>query len=494
MGTIIVIGAGVAGLAAAARLSRGGTTVIVLDRAPVAGGALATPGAHTLTLPAVYRDLFVKTGSRKKSAAAALEDSVDLIPVDPVRRYLFADGTRLDLPNSSRAGLLEAFDSAFGAGAGHEWLQVIEHGRAAWGLLRPAWFEAPRATTRDMWSLLTTRSGRRALTPRTNLRALSHHWFTNPRLGLLLDEYALGCGADPRQAPGILAVAPYLEHTFGAWRVAGGMSNLTEAIYQRALSRGVEVRLGCQVARITTATDGAVNGVELADGSHLPADTVIAAVDSARLAALTSPASPQPPAVASYSHSIFTVLLRVPAAAAMPHETVLFADHDTASVDARLAAVFGPAPHLTVDPTIRVCVTAEHPEAWAVHVPAPRHTADASPVPGALDWTAPSVATAYADKLVSILVRRGLVSITPTIERVITPADRELATGVPGGAAYGPATNGLRATLLRSPVVQPTPGLFHIGASARPGPGLPFAALSAWHVSELLNPRTTRST
>jgi 1-hydroxycarotenoid 3,4-desaturase len=177
----------------------------------------------------------------------------------------------------------------------------------------------------------------------------------------------------------------------------------------------------------------------------------------------------------------------------MPHETVLFADHDAASVDARLTAVFGPTPHLTVDPTIRVCVSAEFPEAWTIHVPAPRHAPHASPAAGALDWTVPDVATAYADTLVSILVRRGLASPTPAIERIITPADRELATGVPGGAAYGPSTNGLRATLLRSPVVQPTPGLFHIGASARPGPGLPFAALSAWHVSELLNPRTTRS-
>ena len=227
MGEIIVIGAGVAGLAAAARLSRGGASVTVLERAPAVGGALGPahepggfdPGPHTLTMPAVYRDLFIKTGSRKASAKSALEDNVDLRPVDPVRRYVFADGTRLDLPNASRARLLTSFDAALGQGAGQGWLRAIEHGGAAWELLRPAWFEAPHAGSQDLRRLLSGRANRRVLTPRTGLRKLARSWFDDPRLGLILDEYALGFGADPRRAPGVLAIAPYLEHAFGAWRI-----------------------------------------------------------------------------------------------------------------------------------------------------------------------------------------------------------------------------------------------------------------------------------
>jgi len=492
VGKIIVIGAGVAGLAAAARLAGGDTSVTVLDRALTVGGALGTStgpdqgfdtGAHTLIMPAVYRDLFLKTGGRKKSAAASLEENVDLRPVDPVRRYLFADGTTLDLPNASRAKLLTTFDTALGPGAGRDWLKAVEHGGAVWDLLRPAWYEAPRATNRDLWKLLASRAGRRTLTPRVGLRALAKTWFTDPRLGLLLDEYALGCGADPRRAPGILAAAPYLEHTFGAWRVAGGLSNLAEALHQRALARKVEFRLDCPVSRITVSPNGSVDGVLLADGERLPADTVVAAVDSQQLAALTaSVTSVDSPA--GYSQSVFTVLLRVPGAAPMAHESVLFGEPDEAAVEARLEAVFGQAARAADDPTVRVCVSEEHPEAWSVHAAAPRHGTG----PGALGWSAPGLATGYADTLVDILVRRGLLSAgSGRIERIISPADREQATGVPGGAAYGPAAHGLRATLLRSPVAQPTRGLFHIGASARPGSGVPFAALSAWHVSELLN-------
>ena len=79
-----------------------------------------------------------------------------------------------------------------------------------------------------------------------------------------------------------------------------------------------------------------------------------------------------------------------------------------------------------------------------------------------------------------------VVGARGTVQHVVTPADRELATGVPGGSAYGPVPHSLRGALLRSATAQPTPGLFHIGASARPGAGLPYAALSGWHAAELI--------
>jgi phytoene dehydrogenase-like protein len=135
MARIIVIGAGMAGLAVAARLANRENSVVVCEASAHLGGALSSwqhddltfdTGAYTLTLPAVYRDLFIKTGSRKKSAADTLEDRVDLRPVDPVRRYLFPDGTRLDIPNASRGRLHAAFDSALGTGAGDAWLRVLD--------------------------------------------------------------------------------------------------------------------------------------------------------------------------------------------------------------------------------------------------------------------------------------------------------------------------------------------------------------------------------
>ena len=108
MTRVVVVGAGMAGLSVAARLATLGHDVVVCEQAHTWGGKLGTfsrdgftfdTGPSLLTLPAVYRDLFIKTGK-------PLEDSVDLMPVDPVARYRFAAGdghdvTWLDVPNAS---------------------------------------------------------------------------------------------------------------------------------------------------------------------------------------------------------------------------------------------------------------------------------------------------------------------------------------------------------------------------------------------------------
>ena len=96
---MVVIGAGMGGMAAAARLSAQGHGVTVLEQSGRAGGKVETyrrdrfafdTGPSLLTLPAVYRDLFLKTPVRRKGAS--LEDNVDLQGLDPAFCYRWADG------------------------------------------------------------------------------------------------------------------------------------------------------------------------------------------------------------------------------------------------------------------------------------------------------------------------------------------------------------------------------------------------------------------
>ena len=100
MTRVVVVGAGMAGLSVAARLATLGHDVVVCEQAHTWGGKLGVfsrdgftfdTGPSLLTLPAVYRDLFVKTGQ-------PLEDSVDLVPVDPVARYRFPASRRTTSP------------------------------------------------------------------------------------------------------------------------------------------------------------------------------------------------------------------------------------------------------------------------------------------------------------------------------------------------------------------------------------------------------------
>ena len=122
MARVVVIGAGMGGLAAAARLATLGHTVAVCEQAGSIGGKVGLlardgftfdTGPSLLTLPAVYRDLFIKTG-------APLDQSVELVEVDPAFHYRFPDGVEVDLPNASRAGVRRALDDALGGGAGDQ--------------------------------------------------------------------------------------------------------------------------------------------------------------------------------------------------------------------------------------------------------------------------------------------------------------------------------------------------------------------------------------
>lgn len=479
---IIVIGAGVAGLAAAARMASAANEVVLLERGPTAGGALNLAGPFTLTLPAVLRDLFVKTGGRKASGGGSLEENVSLVPVDPVRRYVFGDGTSLVLPNTARGAAKEAFDATFGNGAGAAWLNLLDHGNRAWSAIRPTLVEVPDATRSELWRLYRSGAGRRALAPRRTLRQISAACgIRDPRMLAILDEYALGAGSDPRVAPAVLAIRPYIEHAFGAWRVVGGGPQLAEAMYERCLARGVTVRLGAE------ATAVASGSVTLASGEQLTADVIVAAVDAQILRRLTGelPAAEKDSAAAGYSPSLLSLHLHASKNLELPHESVFFGDTGRNATNARLEALFaGPAAHaapgglsVPADPTLRVHAAPELPREFVVHIDVPAGLPD-------------DAAHGYVPTLIELVGRRLALSpdIALTLEDTITPADRERLTGVPGGSVNGPAITSVRSALLRSPTVQPVKGLLHVGASSRPGPGLAFAALSAWNAAEVLRP------
>jgi phytoene dehydrogenase-like protein len=468
MARIIVIGAGVAGLAAAARMASGANDVTLIERNSGPGGALTWASPGTLTLPAVLRDLFVKTGGRKASAPGQLEDVVDLQPIDPVRTYRFPDGaSSLTLPNAARGASKDAFDAAFGAGAGagDAWLRVVDHGNRAWSAIRPTLIEVPDAGRGDLWRLLRSSVARRSLAPRQTLRQVAAAaGVRDPQMLRVLDEYVRAAGAAPEKAPAVLAIRIYIEQTFGAWRVVGGLPELATAMYERCLKRGVSFRFDTEVTSVASGS------VVCADGEKLAADVIVAAVDSHVLRRLTT-GKPAKANLADYSPSILSVKLEVqatPGTAAgveMPYETVLFGD--------------------SAEPTIRVQVAPERPNEWIAFVDAPLNGGrDGSP-----DWDVTGAKERRAEEIRATVARRlAIADDALSVSEIFTPADRERLTSAPGGSANGPAINSLSSAILRSPTVQPIKGLLHVGGSSRPGPGIAFAALSAWNAAEVLRP------
>ncbi len=502
MAHVVVIGAGPGGLSAAARLGAQGHEVTVLEQAGQVGGKLGRfsrdgfsfdTGPSLLTLPAVYRDLFRKTG-------APLEQCLDLVPVDPAFHYRFPDGVELDLPNASRARTRRALDTTLGGSAGAQWSALLDHGGRIWDATRGPFLESPLdgagtllRQTRRVGDLVT-------IAPWRSLRGLGRRHLEDPRLGMLLDRYATYTGSDPRRAPAALATVPYVEQTFGAWYVRGGLGRLADALHERVLDVGGTVRLGADVTGIRLE-GGRVGGVTVADQPDLVADVVVANSDATHLYhdLLPGPAGRagrKSLARCTPSLSGFVLLLalrgRTPG---LRHHTVLFPD----DYDDEFDSVFGTGPHAgrtrpAPDPTVYLSAPDdpalrpdEDHESWFVLVNAPRHA------PGqagsGVDWDASGLASSYADRILDVMARRGMDVRDRLIWREIrTPADLARATRSVGGSIYGTSSNGARSAFLRPRNRSEVPGLFLVGGSAHPGGGLPLVGMSAAIVADLIGP------
>ena len=495
MARIVVIGAGMGGMAAAARLRVKGHEVTVVEASDTHGGKLGTvrrdgfafdTGPSLFTIPAVYRDLFLKTG-------ASLEDSVELVALDPGFTYRFADGSTLPMPGAGVGRGAAAMGEAFGGHAAEEWRTLMERAGQMWAVTRHPFLESPLTGARDLIPLPRDLGAVRTVAPWQTLRSMGRRTLGDWRARQVFDRYATYSGSDPRRAPAVLATIPYVEATFGAWHIAGGLRSLGDALATRLDERGVPIRLSTRATRILLSGER-VSGVEVEGGEVLPADVVVANADASTVyGSLLGDRAPKDPvkrlARATPSLSGFVLLLAVEGRTpGLTHNNVWF----PREYDREFDAIFGREPGPVDDPTIYACVPddpamrPEGSEAWFVLVNAPRHS-DGGRVPGTIDWDAPGRAEAYADHVLARLAGRGTALTGRVLWREVrTPADLERATGAPGGAIYGTSSNGARAAFLRPQNASPIPGLFLVGCSAHPGGGLPLVSISAEIVADLV--------
>jgi phytoene desaturase len=491
---VVVVGAGVGGLAAAARLAASGHDVVVCEAADEVGGKLGLveaaaeggtfrfdTGPSLVTLPHVLREVFSDTGG--------WPGGLELQPLEPLARYRFADGTVLSA-SSDLEEHCRRLDAALGAGAGKDWRAFTARAQRVWEASRGPFLESPLDGPQTLLRLAARRPGDiAAIAPGTSLRALGRRHLRDPRLRAYLDRYATYTGSDPRRAPAALAAVPYAEQAFGGWYVPGGLHLIGRHLHERALERGARVRLGARVERVAIE-QGRVAGVRLAGGEVLPADVVVANADAGAVYGhmVRAPGAARRLARATPSLSGFVLLLAVRGRTpGLAHHNVLF----PADYDAEFDAVFGDPARPVDDPTLYVsapddpAVRPDGCEAWFVLVNAPRHGSGR----GAVDWREPGLAGRYADRLLDLLAARGL----PVRDRVLwsqtlSPADLEQRTGAVGGAIYGTSSNGAAAAFLRPANRTPVPGLFLVGGSSHPGGGLPLVLLSARIVSGLVGP------
>ncbi len=494
-----VIGAGIAGLAAAVRLAAAGHTVDVYEANEGPGGKLSEfslPGGYRFdfgpslfTMPQYVDELFTLAGEDPR-------DHFHYTRLPEVCRYWWPDGTRFTAPASTAELVRSAAET----------------------------FDVPEQAMRDF---MDTAARKYELTGRTFLEKSLHKLSTwldpqvayamlripgldlfrtmhevheaalhDPRLVQLFDRFATYNGSNPYKAPGLLSMIPHFEHHFGAYLPEGGMYDIANSIYALGKRLGVHYHFNQRVDRICRA-GSRVQGIQV-NGSEIPYDRVACNMDVWLAYDRLLPGARRPKLTLKQQKSTSAVIFYWGIDREFPELGLhnIFFSKDYATEFTKLEAG-----SLSDDVTIYVNISSKlvpgdapagH-ENWFVMVNAPAHTGQ--------DWDAltaklrSQVIAALSIYLAPGLHQGSLPPLTQpnwleshlNAERVITPPDIERLTGSHQGALYGTSSNNTMAAFLRHPnFSREIDGLYFLGGSVHPGGGVPLCLLSARIVADLV--------
>jgi phytoene desaturase len=483
---VVVIGAGIGGLSAAIRLAARGRQVIVFEQNEIVGGKMGQhcdsgyrwdTGPSVITMRHVIEDLFNATGR-------SLSDYLDLHPVDPLTRYFWEDGSRLDASPDLDRMLLQVEALAPGDSAGYR--RFLAYAERLHRITGPV-FIYDRPPTLASFLKVSPLDILRVDGLRTMAEAQAS-FVKSFYMRQFLGRFATYVGASPYLAPATLNVIAHVELSGGVYYPEGGIYAIAKAYQTLASELGVEIVTGCGVQSIEVEEDRVV-GVSLANGSRVAASALIANVDVTTVAEKLLPPNTLPARRRARlkkgepSCSGFVLLLGVRGQHPdLAHHNIFF----SADYRREFAEIFsqGQPPR---QPTIYVAISAKSTPAdappgcenWFVLVNAPASD-------GRFNWT--EGVASYRDLVLAQLADFGLdIRDRIEAERHLTPPDIERLTGARQGALYGASSNNRWAAFLRPHNRDPhLRGLYYAGGTTHPGGGVPMVTLSGKVASDLL--------
>jgi 1-hydroxycarotenoid 3,4-desaturase len=487
----IVIGGGVGGLAASINMARAGIATTLFERGATVGGRLREVdvggqkflgGPSVLTMRHVFEELF----------DGKLAEHVTLLPLDPLCRHFFADGSELDLftdTERTRAAIARFAGPRDADG----YMSFRKQAAKIYEIVRGPFMERPLPSLFDfmnpraMWQM-TQIDGMRTL-----VKALES-FFRDRRLQQLFARYATYNGSSPYHAPATLAVIAHVENAFGIFAVKGGLYRLAEALAARAKALGVEIVTNADVESIVLepaggplATSSRARGVRVG-GEVSWADCVIANCDVAdAYERLLSDMAPIRKLARQYEAEELSlsayVLLSVAdkSPLTLAHHNVFFSRDYPAEFESLVRARRPPD-----EPTVYLCAEDRAPDA----TPGERERCflltNAPPLDGKgrhVDWSAE--AKACRERIENTLSRHNWKLVSHHIGE-ITPPDFAARFPSSKGAIYGLASNSKMAAFKRpANKIPEIENLYFCGGSVHPGAGLPMVALSAKIATQL---------
>lgn len=491
---IVIIGAGVGGLATSIRLAKKGHQVSIYEASDFIGGKCRSivrngftfdTGPNLLTIPSVYRDLFMKSGKR-------LEHLLELKSVDPAFVYNFSDGKTLKLSNLSMKKNCDEFESVFGKSAGDDWHNLMQRAERMWDLSRGPFIESELRIGNILRKLSISKLI--AISPFISLRKYVSKYTNNKSIKMIIDRYATYSGSDPRKAPAPILTIPFIEGTFGAWHITGGIGKLSEKLGERAEELGVRIHLNSAVKEIILR-DGKASGIKLGSGEEISCDVIVSNVDANLLYEELIPRNFKgarlenrklkklTPSFSGFS--LFVGLDNSKISGPVPkleHHNIYFPkdyDEEFKSLFDKNIPVDDPTIYISAPKDLSL-VPNEKCESWSVLVNAPLHNPESG-----VDWNL--IEEEYAQKILNRLEELGLrVKDRLAYFEFRSPKGLALEVNAPGGSIYGTSNNGVFAPFKRPKNRSKIPGLYLVGGSTHPGGGLPLVGISAEIVAEAI--------
>ncbi|MGY0490355.1 phytoene desaturase [Streptomyces sp. WG-D5] len=471
---VVVVGAGLSGLAATLHLLGAGRRVTLVERDDQPGGraGLLTRGGYridtgptVMTMPDLADEAFAAVGER-------LADRVDLIPLHPAYRASFADGSSLDVHTDAQA-MEQAVEDFAGprAAAGYvelrRWLHRLYQAQMKHFI--DTNFDSPlQLLTPDLARLA-------ALGGFGRMDSRIARFIKDERLRRVFSFQALYAGVPPARALAAYAVIAYMDTIAGVYFPRGGMHALPQAMADAARDAGAELLYGRDVKRLERS-GSRVTAVVTSD-ERIPCDAVVLTPDlpvTYRLLGRT----PRRPAPVRNAPS--AVILHAGTDRTWPqlaHHTISFGSawHETFDELTRKGQLMSDPSLLITRPTA-TDPTLAPPGRHLHYILAPCPNTDVGP--SASQWG--DLAPRYRSELLTELERRGLDGIGDAIDEqcLVTPADwhaQEHAAGTPFSAAHTFAQTG---PFRPRNLVRGTDNAVLAGCGTTPGVGVPTVLLS----------------
>lgn len=475
----IVIGGGVAGLAAAIRLRCAGAEVILVEKNAYLGGKLAEvekdgfrfdAGPSLFTMPQYVEELFA-LAQRDISQYFTYEKS------DVACHYFFEDGTRLQFYTDEKR-LREEVETQLGVSA-NQLIGRLKKSRYLYHRTHRTFLEMSLHRWRNFfsWKVVNTMLAIPRLELFTTMHRANKKRLKEPHLVQIFDRYATYNGSNPYQAPGILNVIPHLEHGFGTYFPKKGMRSIVEALEQLAREIGIEIYLNEAVEEIElTGQRKRVKGIRTENQSFV-ADTVFCNMDVRAAYPTIMKGLKLPNKVARQEPSSSAIIFYwgIQRTFDKLHLHNIFFSQ---SYREEFEAIFK-GRTMAEDPTVYVHISSkfnaedapEGKENWFVMVNAPADVGQ--------DWSL--LYNKTRERVISKLSRMLKVDIEGLIETEdhLIPPEIAVKTSSLGGALYGSSSNKRSAAFFRHPNFSKVGGLYFVGGSVHPGGGIPLCLLSA---------------